>query len=421
MGGMKISQLTMAVATSAKYVPTGIMGIGFSAGESIVMNNGTDPYPSIIDELVSQALINTRAYSLWLNDLSKSFLALFPHHRHPCFSSFPTPTPPLLPPPPPPPHAPQTLTSLPPPDSNTGTILFGGYDTAKFKPPLIALPIQPDFQSGNITSMTLAWTSLSLTSPTSGTGTLTLTPASFAAPTILDSGTTLTGLPAALYTPLAAFFDAVNDAEYGTLVSCTISTSPGTLNYGFGGPGGPVISVPFYELAIPATDARGDPVTFRDGSPACLFGLFAVDDGQSVVFGDTFLRSAYVLYDLDRREIAIAPTVFNTSDSHIVAISKAATGPRSVGEGVTALQTATGVGALGIAPTATATVVGSAPRGGVGDVRGLGTVEASTTATKTSAAGMVAVPALDTAVVVALVGMMGMMLMGGAFLGVRGG
>lgn len=258
--------------------------------------------------------------------------------------------------------------------------------------------------------MTLAWTSLSLTSPTSGTDTTTLTPASFAAPTILDSGTTLTGLPATLYTPLAAFFDAVNDAEYGTLVSCTIATSPGTLNYGFGGPGGPVISVPFYELAIPATDARGDPVTFRDGSPACLFGLFAVDDGQSVVFGDTFLRSAYVLYNLDRREIAIAPTVFNTSDSRVVAISKAATGPRSVGDGVTALQTAT--------------VVGSAPSGGVGAVSELGTVGAGATATKASAAGMVAVPALDSAVVVALVGMMGMMgmmLMGGAFLGVRGG
>jgi len=72
MGGMKISQLTMAVATTAKYVPTGIMGIGFSTGEAIVQYNGTEPYPNIIDELVSQGLINTRAYSLWLNDLSES-------------------------------------------------------------------------------------------------------------------------------------------------------------------------------------------------------------------------------------------------------------------------------------------------------------------------------------------------------------
>ena len=66
-------------------------------------------------------------------------------------------------------------------------MLFGGYDTAKYSGDLGVLQIQPDAQSGNITSMTVAWTSLSLTDPTSGT--TTLTDDSFAAPAVLDSGT----------------------------------------------------------------------------------------------------------------------------------------------------------------------------------------------------------------------------------------
>jgi hypothetical protein len=44
------------------------MGIGFDTGESIT-NNGGKPYPNIIDVMVQQKIINTRAYSLWLDNL----------------------------------------------------------------------------------------------------------------------------------------------------------------------------------------------------------------------------------------------------------------------------------------------------------------------------------------------------------------
>ena len=58
----------MALADQAEYVPTGVMGIGFDAGESIV-SQGSQPYPNIIDAMVAQGSIQSRAYSLWLNDL----------------------------------------------------------------------------------------------------------------------------------------------------------------------------------------------------------------------------------------------------------------------------------------------------------------------------------------------------------------
>ena len=58
----------MAVADRAEYVPTGIMGIGFDTDESIVAE-GSQPYHNFIDAMVDQGIIQTRAYSVWLNDL----------------------------------------------------------------------------------------------------------------------------------------------------------------------------------------------------------------------------------------------------------------------------------------------------------------------------------------------------------------
>ncbi|GMF66933.1 unnamed protein product [Aspergillus oryzae] len=164
--------------------------------------------------------------------------------------------------------------------------MFGGYDTGKFTGDLIALPIQPDVQAGGITSMTVAWTSLSLTDPKQGTQ--SLTGESFIAPAILDSGTALTYVP----------------KDY----------------YGFGGPNGPVIRVPFTELAVPWLDDNDEYQKLSNGNDACVFGVVPITDDSPILFGDTFLRSAYVVYDLDQQQIAIAPTRFNSEDTNIVEI-----------------------------------------------------------------------------------------------------
>ena len=60
----------MAYATSAAYVPTGVMGIGFDTNEAIT-DEGGKPCQNFIDVLVSQNVTSTKAYSLWLNDLGK--------------------------------------------------------------------------------------------------------------------------------------------------------------------------------------------------------------------------------------------------------------------------------------------------------------------------------------------------------------
>ncbi|MCJ1285237.1 hypothetical protein MMC26_004577 [Xylographa opegraphella] len=352
IGGMVIKNLTMAVATAADYVTTGIMGIGFDTDESVARasNEGT-VYPNLVDELVNQNLITTHSYSLWLNDLS----------------------------------------------SDSGTVLFGGYDTDKYSGDLGVLQIQPDAQSGNITSMTVAWTSLSVTDPTSGT--TTLTDDSFAAPAVLDSGTSLCGVPTDLYNQLADFAAVINDPTYGAIVACNISSYTGTLNFGFGGSGGPIISVPFYELAVPTVDQNNNPLTFDDGSTACTFGLFPVDQGGDILFGDTFLRSAYVVYDLDNLQIGIAPTNFNSTTSSIQVIGASDTivgGASSIASGVTVTQTNTAKVAPGIEKTGTVTSLATkAPAPTFGAISGIKTDAGATgTAAKApaTATGSAATP-----------------------------
>ena len=70
IGDLAVKNLTMAVATMARNLNVGIMGIGLDTDESLAP--GKEAYPNIVDEMVTQGLINTRTYSLWLDDLSKT-------------------------------------------------------------------------------------------------------------------------------------------------------------------------------------------------------------------------------------------------------------------------------------------------------------------------------------------------------------
>lgn len=314
----------MAYATYAAYVPTGVMGIGFDTNEAIAAEDNKT-YPNFVDVLKSENVISTRAYSLWLNDL----------------------------------------------DSSTGNCLFGGYDTKKFSGNLLTVPIQPDESSGELTSMTVAWTALGITTKS---GSQTITSSSFKSPALLDSGTTLSIVPNDIYEALVQFFDATVDQAGDAIVQCSLLDNSGTLDFTFGGSDGPVVKVPFSEFALPATTSTGEQATFSDGSLACVLGLQGTGSDPSssqlpVILGDTFLRSAYVVYDLDNKQISLAQTVFNATDSNIVEITSASP-VASVVSGVSVTQTATGNPNEIGGPTATAVPTGSSTSAGSGSSGG---------------------------------------------------
>jgi hypothetical protein len=301
-------------------------------------------------------------------------------------------------------------------------MLFGGYDTEKYTGDLMALDIQPDALSGKVNTMTVAWTSLSITD---SRGSTLLTSTNFAAPAVLDSGTSYTALPTAIFNNIVSYFGVVNDENYGNLVRCNVSSYKGTIDYGFGGFKGPVISVKYAEVVIPIYDQDGTQPTFIDGSYACAFGIFPVSSGEQILFGDTFLRSAYVIYDLENKQIGLAPTNFGSTESNVIEIGKGGgIGASSAASSVSVAQTGTvmaGPGMMGAVSATEASITAVPLPGSLGTVTasearptngsGIGTVSSASTHTPQSAA--VALPVADPALMVVVACSVAMTLLGG--------
>ena len=294
----------------------GVLGVGYSANEASVQYIGSQPYNNLPLAMVDAGLIATPAYSLWLNDL----------------------------------------------EASTGVILFGGVDTEKYDGDLSTLPILPE-ADGSHAEFLITLTGVRV-SPNGGSATSISN--ALPAAVLLDSGSTFSYLPNDLITPIYESLGAQYDSSQGAAyVTCDVS---GTLEFTFSEP---TISVNIQdELLFPASDQQGNPLQTSDGTQVCLLGL-APSGGSISVLGDTFLRSAYVVYDLQNNEISLAQTTFNATRSNIQEISR---GSKSV-PGATLVQNAV---------TTVAAQTGGARIGGGGGFGGGG---ASATAIPTGLGG----------------------------------
>ncbi|KAG9248233.1 aspartic peptidase domain-containing protein [Calycina marina] len=245
----------------------GILGIGYEVNEVQVSRVGKSAYQNLPAKLVADSVIASNAYSLWLDDLA----------------------------------------------SSTGSILFGGVDKAKYTGSLQTLPIQ---QYGGQYSEFL----VTMTGITMGGATVA---ENLAEPVLFDSGSSLTYLPDSITESIYESVSAQYSAEDGTaFVPCSLANSNSTIDFTFSSP---VISVPMDEMVITVYSSTGRQLTFTDGTDACLFGIAPSGSGVNV-FGDTFLRSAYVVFDLDNNEISIAQTNFSATTSDILEIASGTAG-----------------------------------------------------------------------------------------------
>ncbi|KAI1497918.1 aspartic peptidase domain-containing protein [Biscogniauxia marginata] len=313
IGGANITNLQMGLAENSS-INSGLLGVGFPANVA-----SREKYPNIMDLFEEQGLIATQAYSLYLDDLY----------------------------------------------AETGTILFGGLDTEKYIGELKSIPIIPDSRSQNYTSFTVALNSLTMTADNGTVTNVTQT----AFPVILDSGTTLTYLPSSMVNRIFAAFGAVDDTSLdGTglvYVSCNHLTDNKnfTFDFQFGGDNGPLIRVPIDEVIL--DDVKGyieiglvvPELPFEN---VCSFGI--QPNSGIYLLGDTFLRSAYVVYDLSNKEIALAPSNLNSTKSNIVEITKESGVPdvTGVASQVSVKQTATGLPGNDASGSTTGTATGTA-------------------------------------------------------------
>ncbi|KAI7702586.1 hypothetical protein KC353_g14642, partial [Hortaea werneckii] len=137
-----------------------------------------------------------------------------------------------------------------------------------------------------------------------------------AIPALLDSGSSLMYLPTRIANALYDGFNAQYDESQGTaFVDCSLANSDTTLEFTFSGV---TISVAMNELVIVAGYSSR-------GVPACILGISPTS--STPVLGDTFLRSAYVVYNIAGNEIAMAQTNFNSTSDNILEITETTSVP----------------------------------------------------------------------------------------------
>lgn len=73
IGGASLTNMTMGLGLRTD-IPNGLVGIGYAVNEAIVGTTQSlkSVYPNLPVNMVDEGLINTIAYSLWLNDLGTS-------------------------------------------------------------------------------------------------------------------------------------------------------------------------------------------------------------------------------------------------------------------------------------------------------------------------------------------------------------
>ena len=314
IAGVTVQNVTLGLALQSQSpIPAetaqGLLGVGYTG-----LSSAQGIFPTLIDDLFTNGAINRRAFSLYLNDA----------------------------------------------ESGAGSILFGGIDTDKYTGDLVTLPVQPDIISGKEEFLRYLVDLTSVAFNTgSGSKSSVISPSSYSVAALLDSGTTETIIEPSIFNAVVAGIGATPIDVQGTtyyVAACSVGNSAAELAFTFGGDGGITVNVPIADLL---SDTQS---TFGNGDEACILLMQATaPNNPTTILGDSFLRSAYVVYDLDNNEISLAQAKLNSTSENIAVIPSGTAGLSQASSTATATASAytfdnqaTGVPDAGAAATSIA-------------------------------------------------------------------
>uniref|UniRef100_A0A060T154 ARAD1C13838p n=1 Tax=Blastobotrys adeninivorans TaxID=409370 RepID=A0A060T154_BLAAD len=296
VAGTTIKQMKLGIAEVANR--SMVVGIGLPSNEFRATYYDEEPYLNLPARLAQEGIIKTNAYSLWLNHLNE----------------------------------------------NRGSILFGGVDHAKYEGTLQTLPMidVPHYDPG--TTMAVMMSGLTISPKENDSDPVQLFSGNIAV--ILDSGSSMSYLPIEVSREIARALD-YNDEN------CNYE---GYLEFEFNGFS---IKVPFSDLLTPRPSIYGGVVISYDGTPVCSLAILeSIDDDGPFILGDSVLRNAYVVYDLDRKEISMAQAKFNVSESNIETIDSNGVPSATKAQGYDQTTTATSLSMEPIGTDVTFTTTG---------------------------------------------------------------
>lgn len=273
LAGASIPQFIFAAATQTDTDP--VFGIGYpsnEASDTSLENGGEFEYDNVPIRLAKAGVINTPAYSLYLDSLQ----------------------------------------------ATTGSLLFGAVDTSKFSEKLALLSIIKD----SPTDASPREFQVTLDAVDFGDSNA-LNVARLA---LLDSGTTLSYLPTTTYWTLFHSLGLYNTND-GAIASQSQldkwKSDGAAITYTFQGK---KVNVPLTQLFIADADTDGNQqyVTTNDGTQEAAYSWLVSDGGSDsgqLILGDSFLRSAYVAYDLQNNLVALGQANYENTAENIVPIS----------------------------------------------------------------------------------------------------
>lgn len=256
VNGVAITDVTFGLAEEATTPLGGVFGIGFERRESVTgYDNAPNKYYNNFPKILkNENIIDTVAYSLSLMD-------------------------------------------------DNSSILFGSVDKNGYKGDLVTFPMINMYPTAVSNPATLSLT-------IQGVGAKQASQCNFETfmsvkyPVLLDSGSTLISAPSLISDKMAAFVGATwSEADGIYVFECPDKKKllDTTFTFDFGDID---IGVGLADLILPP----------QDDSNTCAFGILRGDN--EFILGDSFLKSTYVVYDLDNYLISMGKINDDTNSSN---------------------------------------------------------------------------------------------------------
>ncbi len=248
-----LKQVTFGVAIASEDAAVPIMGVGFGNGYNT-------EYDNIIDELALQGVTNSRAFSVALGSIDGIAASTGVNK-----------------------------TEDPGDNISNGVVIFGGIDTKKFTGPLYKFQNLPP-QASDTGRPWRYWIQLDSVGYTKPGASSSTTYSSSSLPIVLDTGSTLSFLPNRIVSAIAASVGVQQGSDGSIIVDCDLGDLGGSVDFTFGD----------LTIAIPLNDFIWD-----GGDGQCAIGALPASS-TTALLGDTFMRSAYFLFDQEHQDIYLA-------------------------------------------------------------------------------------------------------------------
>jgi hypothetical protein len=341
--------IALKVKSTTGYA-IGLMGLGYSENEAT-----RHEYPNIPEVLKDAGAINSRLYSVYLNDVG----------------------------------------------ATSGSILFGGIDTSKYSGKLQTVDILPDPVTSLIDQFVTSVTALKANvggaedvifeggSP----GIDAYQNDNPSLPVLLDTGSAAWSVPPSYFTEILRRFPYV---DQDSTCDCAHADSDDSLTLTFND--AIEITVPAKEFIVPVYNRTTNTgYSYPNGDRQCVF-MIVPSKGTGYGFdtlGDAILRSMYVVFDLDNGQMALAQANVNSTanpDIHTVAA-----GPSGIAKAASNVVTAPPQSSFPIAKemNGTASHVISTAKTTLGTATGTNAVPADAQVSSSSGAVMTSIPPVD--------------------------